>query len=170
MSLIRLLSALLLCVTLAACGTPGGNKPQTVPNVARERTVDPAQAFALINKHRTANGLAPLINDPRLDAIAAETARELARRNTLRTSMHTPQGIKKRFDDANYAAVRGAENLGAGYPTLVLAVDGWKTSREHNKNLLNGELTHAGIGLALTDEGQYKSFWVLLLARPDGAT
>ncbi|WMS42843.1 CAP domain-containing protein [Acuticoccus sp. MNP-M23] len=169
MSLIRILSALILCVAVAGCGMTG-KTPQTVPNVARERTVDPARALALINRHRTANGLAPLINDPRLSAIAAETARELARRNTLRTRMHTPGGIKKRFNDANYAAVRGAENLGAGYPTLVLAVEGWKTSREHNKNLLNGELTHAGIGLALTDEGQFKSFWVLLLARPDGAT
>jgi len=173
MLLLRILSVLLVCVTVAGCGASmfGGKKaPATVPNVARERTVDPAQALAMINRHRAANGLSPLVNDPPLSAIAAETARELARRNTLRTKMHTPQGIKRRLDDGNYGAVRAAENLGAGYPTLALAVDGWKTSKGHNKNLLNGELTHAGIGLALTDEGPYQSFWVLLLARPDGAS
>lgn len=159
---------------VASCGVgnmlPFGNKPTTsVPNVPRERSVDPARAIALINQHRKAKGRPPLTVDPALSAIAAETARELARRNTLRTEMHTSKGIADRLEKANYSASRAAENLGAGYPTLVLAVEGWKSSSGHNKNLLNRELTHAGIGLALTDKGDYHSFWVLILATPDGA-
>ncbi|MEM0908537.1 MAG: CAP domain-containing protein [Pseudomonadota bacterium] len=165
-----------LCAVCAGCGLSrlslnfGEEKPAaTVPNVPRERSVDPNRALALINEHRRSKGRSTLTHDPRLSAIARQTARELARRNTLRTEMHTSAGIARRLDDANYSAARAAENLGAGYPTLVLAVDGWKTSRGHNKNLLNRDMTHAGIGLALTDKGQYKSFWVLLLAEPDDA-
>ncbi|MEO1103580.1 MAG: CAP domain-containing protein [Pseudomonadota bacterium] len=171
--LMKIAIVLMAAGAVAGCGIPRlgfGDKPAaTVPNVPRERSVDPARALALINEHRTSRGRTPLKHDPRLSGIARETARELARRNTLRTEMHTSQGIAKRLDAANYTASRAAENLGAGYPTLVLTVEGWKDSRGHNKNLLNREVTHAGIGLALTGEGPYKSFWVLLLAAPDEA-
>ncbi|MEM8551174.1 MAG: CAP domain-containing protein [Pseudomonadota bacterium] len=165
----------LLCLLVAGCGMPrisipffGDEKPSaTVPKVPRERSVDPARAIALINEHRSKRGRPPLKHDPKLSRIARETAQELARRNQLRTEMHTKDGLARRLDAAQYGAGRAAENLGAGYPTLVMAVDGWKKSRGHNRNLLNGDMTHAGIGLALTQQGPYQSFWVLLLAKPD---
>ncbi|MEM8664789.1 MAG: CAP domain-containing protein [Pseudomonadota bacterium] len=161
---------LVTALVVSGCGMPrfglGGGDPKTVANVPRERSVDPARAIELINEHRADKGRPPLTTDGRLSAIAATTAQELARRNTLRTEMHTSDGIAKRLDAANYDAARAAENLGAGYPTLALTVEGWKNSRGHNKNLLNDKMTRAGIGLALTDKGPYQSFWVLLLAAP----
>ncbi|MEM9223712.1 MAG: CAP domain-containing protein [Pseudomonadota bacterium] len=168
----RLIIIGLLCAMAAGCGMPRfglglGDKPKSVPNVPRERSVDPNRAVALINAHRSDKGRLPIRHDPRLSRIAAETARELARRNTLNTEMHSAKGMADRLEAANYSASRAAENLGAGYPTLVLAVEGWKDSRRHNKNLLNRDLTHGGIGLALTDAGDFKSFWVLILATPD---
>ncbi|MEM7695355.1 MAG: CAP domain-containing protein [Pseudomonadota bacterium] len=167
---------ILLCAALAGCGGlprlglfEDEKPPATVKNVPRERSVDPNRAVALINAHRTSKGRGTLRHDPRLSQIARETARELARRNTLKTEMHTAVGIGKRLDGDRYRASRAAENLGAGYPTLVMAVDGWKTSKGHNQNLLNPHMTHAGIALVLTDKGPYHSFWVLLLAKPDDA-
>ncbi len=160
---------LALVLALAGCGRLGlGEEPAlTVPNVTRERSVDPARAAQLINAHRSANGAAPLTVDPALNRIAAETARELARRDKLKTRMHTAGGLAKRLNADSYSAERAAENLGAGYPTLVMAVDGWKTSSQHNKNMLNREMTHMGIGLALTDKGKFHSYWVLIVAKPD---
>ncbi|MBJ3778342.1 CAP domain-containing protein [Acuticoccus mangrovi] len=166
----RTLLLLALCLPVAGCGLLGigGDSPQaTVPNVPRERSVDPARAASLINAHRAAHGRGALTVDATLDRVAADTARELARRNKLKTEMHTASGLAKRLDAAGYPAVRAAENLGAGYPTLVMAVDGWEGSRQHNQNLLNPEMTRMGIGLALTDQGQFKSYWVLILAKPD---
>ena len=138
----------------------------SVPKVARERSVDPARAAALINQYRQSRGRAPLTVDPTLNRVAAETARELARRDKLKTRMHTAGGLAKRLNGANYPAKQAAENLGSGYPTLVMAIDGWKGSPGHNKNLLNPDLTNMGIGLALTDKGKYHSYWVLVLATP----
>lgn len=163
---------LALSLALSGCGMLGfgGNEDApalTVPRVARERTVNPAQAAELINAHRRANGLSALTVDPRLNAIAADTARELARRDRLKTEMHTAGGLGARLSKAGYSASRAAENLGAGYPTLAMTVEGWENSPGHNKNLLNGEMTHMGIGLALTDKGKFHSYWVLLLALPD---
>jgi uncharacterized protein YkwD len=145
-----------------------GDKPDaTVPNVPRERSVNPARAAQLINAYREARGRDAYAVDPRLNAIAAETARELARRDKLKTEMHTSAGLGRRLREAGYPAMRAAENLGAGYPTLKMAVEGWKGSREHNRNLLRRDMTHMGIGLALTDKGMFKSYWVLLVAAPD---
>ena len=159
-----------LTLSLAGCGWFGGREESpvlSVPKVARERSVDPARAASLINAYRSSKGLSVLTVDPTLNRIAAETARELARRDTLKTSMHTAAGLGRRLNAASYSAARAAENLGAGYPTLQAAVDGWKGSSGHNKNLVNPEMTHMGIGLALTDKGKFHSYWVLLLARPD---
>jgi len=166
----RALIVVVLCIGLAGCGLGlgWGDKPEaTVPNVPRERSVDPARAAQLINAYRTDSGRDPFTVDPRLNAIAAETARELARRDKLKTEMHTAAGLGRRLRAAGYPAMRAAENLGAGYPTLVMAVDGWKGSSEHNRNLLRRDMTHMGIGLALTDKGMFKSYWVLLVAAPD---
>jgi uncharacterized protein YkwD len=160
---------LALAIALSGCGVlgiGGAPTPSTLDRVARERTVDPAAAAALINAHRAARGLSPLVVDGELNAIAAETAQKLARRDRLMTSMHTPSGLGRRLA-GRVSAERAAENLGAGYPTLALTVEGWKKSAHHNENLLNGELTHMGIGLALTEKGQFHSYWVLIMAKPD---
>lgn len=169
----RYILLLIIGLSVSGCGMLGlgdSGPPKTVPNVARERTVNPAEAVALINAHRKSKGRAPLTVDPALNRIAAETARELARRDKLRTEMHTGKGLARRLDKAGYPFSRVAENLGAGYPTLATTVEGWKASRGHNKNLLIKNVTRAGIGLALTDKGQFKSYWVLILARPAGSS
>lgn len=164
---------IVLCVLLAVagCGRFGlgdSGPPTTVPNVARERSVNPAEAIRQINAYRASKGRGPLTVDPVLNQVAAETARELARRNTIKTEMHTGKGLARRLDAKRYPFGRAAENLGAGYPTLAMAIDGWKASRGHNKNLLIRDVTRAGIGLALTDKGPYHSYWVLILTRPLG--
>ena len=169
--IMRILLVPLLCFGLAGCGLfglGGGDGPAaTVPNVPRERSVNPAEAARLINAYRAERGRPPLRVDARLSAIAAETARELARRNQVKTEMHTPEGLGQRLRQAGYPAARAAENLGGGYPTLAMAIEGWKDSRGHNRNLIRRDMTHMGIGLAVTDKGKYQSFWVLLVADPD---
>lgn len=166
---------LLVALALAGCGMmPGaGDGPagdfRSVPAQARETTVDPAEAARKINAFRRSRGRAPLTVDPRLNAVAAATARELARRDRLKTELHSRGGLQRRLDAAGYAHVAAAENLGAGYPTLELAVRGWRNSPGHRRNLLNRNVDHMGIGLALADGGRYVSYWVLIMARPADA-
>lgn len=165
--------ALTLALAVAGCGyLPFGKRdasPLTVPNVARETTVSPMRAAELINAHRKGRGREPVVVDPALNSIAADTAKKLARRDKLKTRMHTAAGLGRRLNAARYGAERAVENLGSGYPTLARAVDGWKSSKGHNANLLNKDMTHMGIALALTDKGVYHSYWVLIMARPDSA-
>ena len=165
----RVLALLLLVALLAGCSAvslPFGSNETTVANVPRERQVDPQAAVALINEVRKTRGRQPLAADPRLSAIAQETARELAERDRLKTELHTKRGLKRRLEEADYEAKRVAENLSAGSPTLALTVEGWRQSRRHRGNLLSRGFTRAGIGLALTEEGDFKSYWVLILAEP----
>ena len=105
--MIRLLAILGLTLTLAGCGLMGfgDDKPAlTVPDVPRERSVDPGRAAQLVNAHRRAHGRSALVVDPELNRIAAETARELARRDKLMTRMHTSGGLARRLSAANYGS------------------------------------------------------------------
>ncbi len=43
---------------------------------------------------------------------------------------------------------------------------GWKTSPDHNKNLLNKYVTHMGIARTNRADGTYRNFWVMTLAAP----
>jgi uncharacterized protein YkwD len=171
--LARLVIVLVLAGVLPGCGALGlgwggdSKSVDTVPSVPRERSVNPQRAADIINAYRASRGRPALTLDPKLNAVAAETARELARRDQLRTELHTPEGLARRLEAADYEVERAAENLGAGYPTLEMAVEGWKGSRGHNRNLLRRDMTHVGIGLAVTDRGVFKSYWVLLFSRPD---
>ncbi len=160
------LLVLLLAPLLAACGFAPGEDFRSVPAQARETRVDPAEAARLVNAFRLSRGRAPLTVDPRLNAIARDTARVMASRDQLKTEMHTRDGLLGRLEGAGYAHVAAAENLGAGYPTLELAMKGWRNSRGHRRNLLNPNVTRMGIGLVLADRGRYVSYWVLIMARP----
>jgi uncharacterized protein YkwD len=60
-----------------------------------------------------------------------------------------------------------AENVGAGYPTLTAAMQGWKESSAHRKNLLNKAVTEIGIAAAAAPPGsKFRTYWALVLATP----
>ncbi|MEM6849869.1 MAG: CAP domain-containing protein [Pseudomonadota bacterium] len=166
---LRHLTLVLAAVMLAGCFSFGlqDAKLEPIPrNAERERTVNAGEAIRAINGFRISRGRAPLRMDPKLNAVAASTAREMARRRQIKTEMHTTAGLQRRLDAANYPASAAAENLAGGFPTLDQAIEGWKGSRGHRRNLLNRNVTHAGIGLVVTDSG-HRSYWVLLFARPE---
>ena len=159
------LAAVALAALVAACAGPREDF-RSVPNQPRQTSVDPAEAARLINQFRLSRGRGLLTVDPTLNRIAAETARVMADRDRLRTELHSEGGLARRLDAAGFAHVAAAENLGAGYPTLALAVEGWKNSPGHRQNLLNPNVSRMGIGLALADRGRYRSYWVLIMAAP----
>lgn len=162
------LAAMLAAALLAGCGMLGGTDDfRTVPNQPRQTSVDPGEAARMINAYRASRGRNLLTVDPTLNRLARDMALVMAAQDGRKARMHSAEGLRARLEAAGYDHVAAAENLGSGYPTLALALDGWRGSRGHNRNLLNPNVTHMGIGLAVTDKGPYKSYWVLILAKPD---
>ncbi|MBN9670407.1 CAP domain-containing protein [Roseibium aggregatum] len=164
-----LLTGLLFCVlswTLAACGALPGGSDLEDKTVLSDQAVDKQEMLALINAYRQQNGLAALRHDPALDAVSQKMARHIAKRDSMDTWAHSAFGLSQRLDKAGYANYAGAENLGAGYADLQAAFKGWQGSQGHNKNLLNPYVTRVGIARTNRNDGKWRNFWVMTLARP----
>jgi Cysteine-rich secretory protein family len=126
----------------------------------------------LTNVFRAEQKLAPVKSDPALTAAARAFARFLADSTTF---SHTADGRQPqdRVKAAGYSYCRTAENLALnmdsrGFQTAQLArdaVEGWKNSPGHRKNLVAPHVTEIGVGIAKSKtEEKYLS--VQLFGRP----
>jgi uncharacterized protein YkwD len=165
----HIFSAFLLIVfsaALSACGALPGSSELEDKTVLTDQPVDKAQMLSMINTYRQQKGLPALRHDPELDAVSQKMARHIAERDSMDTWAHSAFGLSQRLDKAGYANYAGAENLGAGYADLSAAFRGWQGSEGHNKNLLNPYVTRVGIARTNRNNGKWRNFWVMTLARP----
>ena len=91
-----------------------------------------------INQYRSANGLNPLAMDKSLARMAERHSVHMKGENAL-----SHEGFQERFMQSGRSLC--VENVGWNYQTPEDQFKAWKTSREHNKNLLNKKITHTGI-------------------------
>ena len=115
---------------------------------AAAQTPIPDQLLSLSNDARTAEGLAPLQQDPGLARAARGHAEELAERRVMTHESEDParRTPSKRVGLAGVALVEVAENLAViqGEDVAGRAVRGWMDSPPHRENLMNGTYTHVG--------------------------
>lgn len=115
--------------------------------------------FDLINEERRARGRRPLVWDGELTRLARGHSGNMAQQRFFN---HTD---RNGLDLAGRAAVQGlrgwrmlAENIaynqGFDDPE-AFAVERWMISPKHRENILNGEFTHAGLGVVRTSDGTY---------------
>jgi uncharacterized protein YkwD len=123
------------------------------------------QVHELVNRHRAAAGLEPLVWNPTLSSLAAEHSRLMA-------SGDRPFGhdaFEERVAAARQAlgVSTAAENVATNnYPESQAAdrvVEGWLNSPGHRRNI-DGDFQLSGVGVARTSEGVY--FATQLYAAP----
>ena len=51
-----------------------------------------------------------------------------------------------------------------GYPDAASVMDGWMNSPGHRANILSGNVTQIGVGLAYAADGS--PYWTMVFARP----
>lgn len=140
-----------------------------VPDIAKVETA----IIDLTNAFRRENRLGEVRANARLTEVARAFAEHLARTETFSHSAdgRTPAERVKR---SGYAFCLVAENLSLnldsrGFETRQLATDaveGWKRSPGHRKNLLTQHVTEIGVGVARSPtKEQYLS--VQVFGRPD---
>lgn len=161
----RAACALAVALTLAGCSILPQTSDVEAP-VISDVAVDASAMTSQLNAYRAQHGLPAVQHDARLDAVSQEMARHIADRDSMDTWQHSAFGLSKRLDKAGYANFAGAENLGAGYANLGAAMEGWKGSADHNKNLLNPYVTRVGIGRTARSDGKWRNFWAMTLSRP----
>jgi uncharacterized protein YkwD len=114
--------------------------------------IDPAEGeqelFALMNHDRRAAGLHPLIWDNRLAAIARSHSRDMAGRRYVAHISPTTGDAEARVRAAGLGFPLVSENVGQE-GGIKQAHQGFMGSPGHRANILNGRLTHVGVGIVL---------------------
>ena len=101
-----------------------------------------------INNYRETKGLKPLSGSLELDKLAREHSLAMKKADNL-----SHDGFKERFKKAKARAC--VENVGWNHQDPTSQFQGWKDSSGHNKNMLNMDISKAGINKT----GSYVTFF-----------
>jgi len=151
---------------LGACSKPDLPLPQSpsfYQNLAATKgQVDAAAARDMISIYRRNNGVSVVSVDPHLQELAQQQALAMAKADSM---SHDVRGtLRSRLDGAGYPHGAAVENISAGYHTLAEAFSGWRQSRPHNENMLNGRMKRMGIAVAHAPNSKYKVYWALIMS------
>ena len=128
------------------------------PEKTSGSTEQETEIIGLVNKERARGGLPPLKFSPRLAVIARGHSYDMAMRHYL--AHNSPDGVAPadRISGVGLGYRVVGENIymddyadSAGVPRRAL--DGWLKSPEHLANIVSGEFTETGVGIAHSAEG-----------------
>jgi uncharacterized protein YkwD len=132
--------------------------PPAAPAAAVALADDERRTFELINAERRRRGLGPLVFDSSLTRMARYHSQNMARQGFFN---HIDRDGLDLSGRAQVLGVRGWKALGEniaynqGYADpSAFAVERWMISSKHRENILNGEFTHAGLGIARAADGR----------------
>lgn len=121
-------------------------------------TSDELRVFELVNEERERRGRRPLAWDESLTRLARYHSENMASEGFFN---HVDRDGLDLSGRAHLLGVRGwralgeniAYNQGYSDPTSF-AVERWMLSSKHRENILNGDFTHAGLGVARASDGR----------------
>lgn len=154
------LAAGALCVSAIGCG-PGseGRSAEAIEPAAAAKTAAgtpaefEAELLRRVNEHRISKGLTPLLESPELTSVARDHSVDMIARKYfahLSPEMRTAGG---RLTTAGITWSYAGENLAEGLTNPRAVLEAWLLSPSHRDNLERHEWTHAGVGVALGEEG-----------------
>ncbi len=122
------------------------------PSAAFDALTDFAGA---INAYRLQNGLSALALNSTLGVLAQNHSRDMAANNNLSHTGSDGRTFEQRMQGSGLQYTVALENVASNnYPNyLDKALEGWKNSPDHNANLLNNQVTHMGLGWAISSSG-----------------
>ena len=169
----------LLVSTLVAVGLVVGTTAVGVAPAAAltNCTVSPSEhavdaeeqrLLVLINEYRAQNGLNPLSMSPDVTRAAAWFSRNMADTNTFPADHRDTLGRDPatRLTECDVRYTRYAENIAAGPSDAQGIFNLWRNSPPHNANMLDPNVTLAGIARAFRSGTQYGWYWTLDLTAP----
>jgi uncharacterized protein YkwD len=115
-------------------------------------TSEEQQALALLNADRAANGLQPVKLNAQLTALAESYVKDMINRGYF--AHNNPEGLSP-FDRMRQAGISyryAGENLAIN-KTITGAESAFMSSSGHRANILNGNYTQVGIGVAHSSNG-----------------
>lgn len=137
---------------------PASLSAATAP-LAVAATSDEQRAIEMINAERRKRGERPLVFDGRLTFIARQHSQNMAQLNFF---AHIGRDARDATARAEAVGIRDWRSMGENiaynhvrYPDPVAtAVEQWMRSTKHRDNILNGDFTHTGLGIARASDGR----------------
>jgi len=122
--------------------------PLRLPEQATESFLTKAGVIEWTNEQRTTNNLPPLVQNPKLDAVAQTKAQDMLRLQYFGHVSPSGAGAADLAKNAGYQFLAIGENLAMGDfkddQALVLA---WMNSPGHRANILNSRYTEIGVAV-----------------------
>lgn len=126
-----------------------------------------AEMLAGVNRLRAEAGVAPLVENPRLDAAAQDHAEDMLARGYYDHKSPEGKQVGDRLNAEGYSWRLAAENLAAGHFTVDSVLEAWMQSSGHRANLLRSNVTDFGFGLAVGPfDSRHRVLWVQTFAAP----
>ncbi len=147
----RIALTLILGLALAACG---GTSPAPV---AQQSVQSGGSAAAIVNTIRGQAGAAAVKRSSILDAAAKVHANDMAANNFFGHTGSNGSTVGKRAKKAGYKWCAVSENVGKGYASQASAIEAWRKSQGHYRNMVNRK--YREFGLARSGDN-----WVMVLA------
>jgi uncharacterized protein YkwD len=153
--LIRALGMMISLLIVAQASAAGTYRPSR----------DAVDAAVIISRFRGEHGLGPVRPDAKLSTMARVQAEAMAAAGIM---THDVAGaFPRRVEKAGLGSVTAAENIAAGFPSLLSVIEGWQKSEGHRDNLLIPAVTRIGIVRVQGHNKAYGTYWALVLAGPD---
>ncbi len=135
-----------LFVALAAFGStsPAPQAQQAEFHNANAVAAAPS-AEAHINAIRARAGLPAVRRDPRLDAAAHAQASYMAANRIMTHRGRNGSNVAHRVTRTGYKWCTVAENVSRGYRTQARAIEAWRLSPGHYRNMTKKNVRHFGI-------------------------
>lgn len=146
----RLTVTLVLGLALAACGTSG-------PAPVAQATQAGGPASAAVNGIRAQEGAPAITRSRVLDGVAKAHANDMAANKFFSHTGSNGSTVATRVKGAGYKWCTVSENVGQGYRTQASAIEAWRKSQGHYRNMVNRKSRQFGLAQA----GEY---WVMVLA------
>ena len=154
--------------------TPPPNSTASTPAPLRVNfapltsTLSVAGVIQYTNQHRAENGLAPLVQNSKLDVSALIKAKDMLDNQYFEHESPTGVGAGDLAASVGYSYLLVGENLAlGGFASDTDLVQGWMNSPGHRANILNSEYSDIGVSvLRGTFEGHEVWFGVQHFGRP----
>jgi len=130
-------------------GISAHSQVKTAPAAPQSPTI--AQLLTLVNAERTKNGVAPLTEDPRLDASAQMKANDEVAYNYFgHVSTHDGKQGYLYINDTGISCKTDSENLteNVNVNDAQHAVNAWILSSAHHTAMIDAKYTLTGFGIA----------------------
>ncbi|MBU5307908.1 CAP domain-containing protein [Clostridioides mangenotii] len=133
---------------------PGDNNDNNAGSTTGNFSAYQKEVVDLVNAERSKQGVKPLTLDAEVSSVATKKSQDMIDKNYFDHNSPTygsPFDMLKQFGISYKTA---GENIAMGQRNPKEVVNSWMNSEGHRKNILNGNFTKIGVGVAQNSNGQ----------------